>query len=64
MNKRKLDSKYDKLLQKAEILVQHAKADKAKEQELLETAKRDLLKDQVADEVKESRIELFDKERS
>ena len=58
MNKRKLDSKYDKLLQKAEILVQHAKADKAKEQELLETAKRDLLKDQVADEVKESRIEL------
>ena len=58
MNKRKLDSKYDELLQKAEILVQHAKADKAKEQELLETAKRDLLKDQVADEVKESRIEL------
>ena len=58
MNKRKLDSKYDELLQKAEILVRHAKADKAKEQELLETAKRDLLKDQVADEVKESRIEL------
>ena len=44
MNERKLNSKIDTLLQKADKLVNQAKADKVKEKELLATAKRDLIK--------------------